>query len=566
MPEKYTTPMPVKLIAEEVHRFLESSEPEVMCIMGKWGVGKTFAWNQYLRTSALENTVSLKRYSYVSLFGQNSLEELKYAIFENTVGIDQIVVEPNFDTFGGVISYWRTWRRATKLIGFLPKVKDYSSFLTRSFFLAVRNQVICIDDLERVGDGLSTKDILGLISFLKEQRRCKIVLLLNDEELNDKAAEEFKAQLEKVIDVEMRFKPTATEATEIGVDKSTSFNEKLAQNCIALGIVNIRVIRKIQRLLRRLEELLALHDRRVFESAIPSIVLFGWAVYQPKLAPSLDFIKGFNRFSHLLEKNKTESEDEKGWRLIMGGINFTNFDEFDDMLLQSVQRGYFDSDVLEKAAEDFDKKLQHQDKDSSFQLAWSKYHDSFLKNDSEVLDEMFSAFKKAVQVVSPQNLDGTLWLFREMGRDKQADEMIDYYMAQRQEKRDFYDPSRSVFLELKDPKLLKAFKDKLASFEDTRNPKDILINIAKHSGWNPEDISALAKLSSDDFYKLFKENIGDDMRIIVSQALKFARYGQSDPQMNTITANAEAALRIIATESPMNRQRVLSYGVTLEEE
>jgi len=65
----------------------------------------------------------------------------------------------------------------------------------------VRNQIVCIDDLERVGDGLSIKDVLGLVSFLKDQRKCKIVLLLNNEELQDRAATDFKSQLEKVIDV-----------------------------------------------------------------------------------------------------------------------------------------------------------------------------------------------------------------------------------------------------------------------------------------------------------------------------------------------------------------------------
>ena len=52
---------------------------------GQWGVGKTFAWNKYpFQNAQMQGQIGLKRYSYVSLFGINSLDDLKYAIFENT--------------------------------------------------------------------------------------------------------------------------------------------------------------------------------------------------------------------------------------------------------------------------------------------------------------------------------------------------------------------------------------------------------------------------------------------------------------------------------------------------
>ena len=49
--------------------------------------------------------------------------------------------------------------------------------------------IICMDDLERRGKNLSPKDVMGLISHLKEQKKCKVVLILNDEKL-----EEFKEE------------------------------------------------------------------------------------------------------------------------------------------------------------------------------------------------------------------------------------------------------------------------------------------------------------------------------------------------------------------------------------
>jgi hypothetical protein len=65
-------------------------------------------------------------------------------------------------------------------------------------FTAVRNQVICIDDLERRG-AISVKDVFGLISYVREQRTCKVVLLLNETQLKQdaEAAKEFENYFEK---------------------------------------------------------------------------------------------------------------------------------------------------------------------------------------------------------------------------------------------------------------------------------------------------------------------------------------------------------------------------------
>jgi len=77
----------------EIKRFLAVDTPEVICVRGKWGVGKTFAWNRYLTAARGSGAIKLERYSYVSLFGINSLEELRYAIFENTTSGSDLTIE-----------------------------------------------------------------------------------------------------------------------------------------------------------------------------------------------------------------------------------------------------------------------------------------------------------------------------------------------------------------------------------------------------------------------------------------------------------------------------------------
>ena len=65
-------------------RFLKSSDPEVICVTGEWGVGKTYTWQTVLDEAKAKKEIGLTRYSYASLFGINSLDGVKLALFEKS--------------------------------------------------------------------------------------------------------------------------------------------------------------------------------------------------------------------------------------------------------------------------------------------------------------------------------------------------------------------------------------------------------------------------------------------------------------------------------------------------
>ena len=554
-------PMGIKQFSDEIARFLASKDPEVLCITGKWGVGKTFAWNRYLREAQAKNAVALTRYAYVSLFGQNSLEDVRYALFENTIPSNLIGKKADLTTLQSSIeTIVGNWRGVLKFGKYVPKVADFAEGLGKLGFINVHDQIVCIDDLERAGAGLDTKDILGLVSFLKEQRECKVILLLNDEAFTEQAEVDFRSQLEKVADTVLRFEPTPTEAADIGVDKSTSFNKWLSVNCVGLGIVNIRVIKRIERFALRLEEELKSFDQRILQQAIHSATLFIYSKYQPDDAPSLDFIQKFNPYQGLIGKKEPEEANHTTWRSLLRQYGFTNIDEFDRVILQGVEQGRFDTVLLKAAAEKQELQLKLQDKDRSFSQAWDAYHDSFDDNAEVVLNGMEEAIRKYALAITPMNLSGTIGLLKEMGRGKNAKELIQQYIAARTEPNEFWDLSKYPFRgDIKDPDVVDAFQKKLEASADKPEPGSVLDRIGTQKGWNPEDVAFLASLSADDFYKLFKTQKGLDLRRIIYGALMFRDIGNADEKMKLVTKNAEEALRRIAAESVINARRVKQY-------
>lgn len=79
--------MSTAIVRAEIERFIQSPTPEVLCISGQWGVGKTYSWQTFLNEAEEAGRVGVRQYAYVSLFGLTSLSELRNAIVENTVNM-----------------------------------------------------------------------------------------------------------------------------------------------------------------------------------------------------------------------------------------------------------------------------------------------------------------------------------------------------------------------------------------------------------------------------------------------------------------------------------------------
>jgi len=546
-----------ELISSEIQRFLKSPEPEVLSVSGQWGVGKTYIWNQLLRKAVESKSVAISRYSYASLFGINSLDGLKLALFENieTLKADDKTATTN-SLFGLV-------KRNRNVANAIPHGEKVLKALEPLFFSRVRDQIICIDDLERTGAGLRLQDVLGLVSFLREQRNCKIVLLLNSDALGDEAPH-FRKHSEKVIDVELTFAPSASEAVQIAIDRSDELGPLIADNCRALGISNIRVLKKIERLIRIIEPYLKEYNSRVLKIAAQSLALFGWSRYQPgppPFPPPLTYLKKYSGF----ERREPENipPDELGWSAMLRDYNYQATDEFDLALMSGVENGIFDFQTVQSLAQEISAKLNLQEQDASFESAWRLYHDSFDDNQDEVLDAIANSLRVNVQSVSKTNLNGAVTLLKDLGRAEQARELIQYFVQTRVAERDFWDLDEDSFAEnVTDPDVIAALNGKLATFEpEANNPEAILLNIANTRGWNRRDLLVLSALTVEDFTRIFKEQRGRDLSKMIKAALSLGAHAGDGPQMEQISLRTKDALSQIGAESALNARRIRRFGL-----
>lgn len=560
--------MSTELVVHEIRRFLASETPEVLCIKGRWGVGKTYAWRHYLGEALNARTLGSKRYSYASLFGLNSLDDLRYALFEGTVTSDKALTGPDAKTLKALMGKGEIWgRKAGRYLGPAASVvglRDIGDALAKSAFMLVRDQLICLDDLERAGDGLKQRDVLGLASFLKEQRRCKVVLLLNDEAMVDRERAEFERLLEKAVDISLVFSPTAEEAAKIAIEAPDPMGVCLRHATTTLGVTNIRVIKKIERLSLRLADLLAPFHEDVQRQAVVACALGGWAVFEPDHAPSLTFIRDFNRV-YLAMKERHDEEVVAGlaqWRERFSALPFIRADDLDKAILDGVQVGFFNEALLLESARKLDASIKANGRKNSFSQAWERYHHSLAVEDDEILDTLVQGARENLAHIDPLNMSGTLRLLRQYGRDPQADDLVAAYVAALPNEREWFDLGNHHFTQDApvDDGLAAAFAARLAEFVDDREPGSLLLDISR-GGWGDAEEARLASLSADDFVALFIATEGPDLRRMVETALRVSRNNTAHAA--TIRAALAAALTRIAEQSPLRARRLRAWGFIL---
>jgi KAP family P-loop domain len=315
----------IELAKKALGKFIGTSAAETICIRGKWGVGKTYACKQYLNEAIEKRTVALPYYSYVSLFGLNSADTLRQAIFEN---LNPTQAEASTYTFDDRLTLLakRGGQFASKISSVtdnlkLPLVDAYvrtiSGGIRQIVALTISRTIIFIDDFERKGRDLKVTDILGVISELKEEKQCKILLIMNMDVLSAMDKTDFDTYFEKVIDISLEFAPTAEEIVGIALSGKGQIYDWLRSDCIQLKILNIRIIRKIERLIHQLYPIVDTLDSSVMRNIVHEVVLFGWSVYSGEGAPTLEYLT-YKRYRQrfLSQERANSSEVELRWRLI----------------------------------------------------------------------------------------------------------------------------------------------------------------------------------------------------------------------------------------------------------
>ncbi|GGX48698.1 P-loop NTPase fold protein [Saccharospirillum salsuginis] len=566
-------------LSTSLDSFLSSKE-QVAVLKGAWGVGKTHFWDAYIDRKIRQNGLHQIAYSYVSLFGQSSLEGVKAKVFQQARAVQaKDVIEKAFDeSFSESTSLMDRvpWireglskaKRRSPWLGWFSKHADSIPYLTKFSGLIgsveyglVQDYIVCFDDLERKQDSLSIKEVMGLVDELARRKHCKVILIFNQESLScEEEQKAYETYREKVVDIELTMLPAVRENFQLVFDSASVDFKPVLRVAEELGIVNIRVLMKMKSTLNRFDELLSDVHEITRQTFATHVAVLAWGYFDQD--PHLDFrgiverLSGNPWLSYFSKKEDEENPADRRFRTISSNLQLRGFD-LDPYISRYLESGLIDEEALKRDLEEISQNQINLEVSSKFSEAWGIYTDSFEDN----LDEFKGALIEALGDLSRVSLgdfSSAIDTLEEFGEDVSG--YVSEYLKVHQHSLGMVDRTHPMRYErIKNPALRNGI-DQIADKAKSFSIDEVAEKIATQHGWNPEDIKYLESLSKDDF-KVWMKSSPENLTVkLRGGLLMFRDLQSSNPEDGkryaAIVQNVETALREVASENEFNRRRV----------
>jgi len=540
--------------------FLTDGEPTVLALTGRWGTGKTHAWKAAVK--AHRNAIQFHRYCYVSLFGINSMTELRMALFTKSAVFASTSDALDFKTVNehgiALLGDWfkSKYERLAPLLKSLPHGTSMSLGLEALAPSIVHDTLICLDDFERQ-TSIKPEEILGLITELSEERGCKVALIFNSEQLGSK--EIYRAYREKVIDLEVKLEPTTQEAFDLVFEHGFPHRDLVYRHVADLGVTNVRILRKMHRLMERINAATKHIHANVVEACISTTVLLCWCSYAPDASkPNADDIASWNATLNTFKSDADHNPENTAWAQRLKAYGFSHVDDLDLAIARVVERGHTEGTGLLELLAMSDKEQRTREKYVPFGNVWRRFHGTFSDDQDGFIKDLYGAALEAINQMTLGDLNSTVRLLRELKSDDQADDLIEKYLEANKATPETFELKDHPFQGSVDDARLR---DRLAavssSLKKLPSLAEAITFIVKNSGYNDEHIEAMEQASVDDYEALFR-NPPSEIRLesCVKWSMRWANTEHA-----AITATAGEALTRIKASSLLNQIRTSRFGV-----
>lgn len=501
----------VEKLNTKLVKLFKQEDEFVVSLNGEWGVGKTHFWNNFVKEYLTEQTVA-----YVSLFGKESIKEILTSIMVQVSTHAKRAEEAN-EVF-----------RSSKLLG-IDLAAVFSIGKPRDF----SDVIVCFDDFERTSKKLDDKDILGLISELKEQKKCKVVMIYNQEKVESTVFSTYK---DKIVDYELHYKPTAAESYNHIKHKLEVFKQYPLEYFERKGITNIRVMKRAVN---------ALNDFAFIESYVKDFPDF-----------EQDVVNIILRFSVVNAKYQTFDVEKlveyvSSKRFNEKGSEFSINDDYEDMLyffdvessgwlhaneLTNNINVYIKSSVADeihliRITEEWKQQKNRADIRKSVQLLHSKFNYD-LKYDIKVYaKEMYSLLtKNKDSIVEILDIQGFIYHIEELctvdsineeeyhafGLEHIQKYLTEYLKTESLTTLDYFGGLSKIYaFDVSLENYIKSIKESLDKDETTSKEKIITLmqNPIKNHGWGDEP--KLLSLVDESTYKQFMEEDSEFMKEVL---------------------------------------------------
>lgn len=295
-----------------------------IAITGPWGVGKTFFWKNFLEKQLSEERIYKKdnlfnrKYAYVSLFGLESLSDLKTQIYSSVESYHSTVEIPKW--IKGLPSIFKDTKISQ--FGINAPVKLFDSLM----FAQIKDAIICFDDFERMSKKLDIKDVMGLANQLKLERNCQIILILDEDKAEDGNKQKYVEYKEKLVDETLIINSVTplirAKSVEVGIDEPLI--ELMIEFAETLDVHNFRFFQKVIKLYQQFRKELPEEVADSTKEIILTRIIQGFFIQDF----GVNFEINWEDFRIVIESKQTKWSDKKKQTYLKFDRLFSSYNYF----------------------------------------------------------------------------------------------------------------------------------------------------------------------------------------------------------------------------------------------
>lgn len=403
--------------------YLKDPMVGVIAFKGLWGTGKTHLWEGI---SVDFPPINDNDHLYASCFGLESLDQIKVALFQSSLGKAEKAVTLAKRLSSFTLDFVETV--STKFVpgaeGVATVIGGFSDLVQSTMIDKVlQSRLIVLDDIERRSNSLQVGTLLGFIDLLK-RNNCKILLILNEEPLEESSAADWRTLKEKSIDREISLLTTSIEAAEIGLSGDCVYRKLVTDTLSQLKVTNIRVIQRIERGVNTIFGGKGQLSYKLIESMLPAVVAFTALNFNavpggPDLTSLMKEWSEWCAQLAYLEGNQSVMSDAVAFSIKM---DLTKDFDFLELLMQHIQTGHRLEGKFQSLFED---RQEHNEFEEAENAAFQYINDSF--TDPHMSNEDFiqlaSDFKRKWHKLPPDKVSAIAWDLERRGDQALAKEI-----------------------------------------------------------------------------------------------------------------------------------------------
>ena len=436
-------------------------------------------------------------------------------------------------------------------------------------FGAVRDCLVCLDDLERMAPQLTAIEIMGLVETLARERSCKVVLIFSRDDLSDDSKKSLRLYREKIFDREILFDPpTAYGINIVTQGRDPAEVTSLSKVADTLGLKNVRILKEVMagydNVLCHLPELLPpVKDSLMFSLG----VLYYCHLIGGEGVPTVDDVLAIEGVSPIEEADDDEVNLSTKHIQFLRRAGWTHLSKSDRFLGTYVKDGVCDWEGLSGEMQEQNQEADSFRRRAEIEELWREYRASFRDTPGwrALAERLHDKYLEHIDLVHTHSLDSALWLLRKVGMEEEAKQLLENWRAAHAHEKQFFDLNALEMLQkLTDAGLRQVCEQEYqTSAEKSKNILEILFRVSTEKSWGGDDTAFLESARAEDYTSAFRSK---ELNLAALDGARFfLRLANPSEADRIIRKTIETALRDIAHDSEINCEKVRALGVSLDD-